>query len=1075
MPLCPSCGQHNPEVARFCLACGTSLAPPEPAAEERKLITVLFCDIVGSTASAEKLDPEDVRARLAPYYVRARAELERFGGTVEKFIGDAVVALFGAPVAHEDDPERAVRAAFAIRQAMAELNEEDAWLDLKIRVGVNTGEALVVLGARSSEGEGMASGDVMNTAARLQSAAPVDGIVVGEMTYSATRDTIEYRDAESIAAKGKSEPVQVWEAVETRQVSARRRAERPLVGRDAELEELRALWDDVRREGAPALAMIIGPPGIGKSRLIEEVTRVAADDATAFWGQCLPYGEGITYWPVADVLKAAAGILQSDDTEAVSARLGTLLEGLGTEDPDELRTMATAAANLLGTASTPRGTYISDAIVQAELHWGVRRMLQLLANEKPLILVFEDLHWAEPTLLEFLRFLAARDVDAPLLVIGTARPELGDTAPEFLHATERAPVLRLEALPAGAGEELLVSLLGDVAPEQSTKEALLKNAGGNPLFLEETVRMLVDSGLSASEMEQLPVPTSLQSLIAARLDQLPAGQKHVGQHAAVVGRVFWPGAVAHLRANGSVPTADLRDELDELERRDFIHPQATSSVAEELEYAFKHILIRDVAYGQLPKGRRIGLHVRFADWVTALPSGDEELIEIVAWHLEQACRLAGEVAHSPVPPPIEAAMEALSRAAEKAERREGIREARSFYGRALALAGDDPSAGAVELRMRRARACAQLGELRLACEELEEVVDTASSVGRPDVQCLALITLSNIDQRQGRASDARRRLALARPLAEKLGERRLQVLAGFSLAALEGDFAGQFDSAVAELRDAITVAERMDDTQLKVEGHLRLGFLLSNMGELAAAEEELLRCLELAEHLGSRRDEARAAFQLGLVKYYRGNADEAERLNLQARDWLERTSESYFQIQNFRALGLYALARDEPGEAERWLLEAVPLALEEGGWLVLELYRYLAEALVRQGRVGDARELVAFAARSQPEEDAYARATLLIAGAISSAAVGDRSAATASFQEALGLLEAQQLPIELGEARLTFARILGSFGEETGARLELERARAIFKRIDAPGLVEQIDRELGKRASGAGSAGPTRS
>ncbi|MDX6435239.1 MAG: hypothetical protein QOK34_73 [Gaiellaceae bacterium] len=1065
MTVCPQCRQENPEIAKFCLACGSPLSAPEPSAEERKLITVLFCDIVGSTASAEKLDPEDVRARLAPYYERARTELETFGGTVEKFIGDAVVALFGAPVAHEDDPERAVRAAFAVRDAVQELNDQDSWLDLKIRVGVNTGEALVLLGARTVEGEGMASGDVMNTAARLQSAAPVNGIVVGELTFRTTRDAIEYRDLEPVAAKGKSEPLQVWEAVSAHSAQQRVRTDRPLIGREEELAELRSLWADVCRTGQPARASVIGVPGIGKSRLVEEFCVLA--DATTYWGRCLPYGEGITYWPVADVLKAAAGILQSDDVETASARLGALLERLATEDADELRTMATAAANLLGTATTPRGTYASDAIAQSELHWGLRRLLQLTALERPLILVFEDLHWAEPTLLELLRFLVA-DVEAPLLVIGTARPEVGERAPEVLRPAKRFPVLMLEALPDDAGEQLLATLLGGSLPTEATKTMLLENAGGNPLFLEETVRMLADSGFADEELEHVPVPTSLQSLIAARLDQLQPSQKQAGQHAAVVGRVFWPGAVAHLRSNGSSDPATLLSELAELERREFVRAEPTSSVEGELEYAFEHILIRDVAYGQLPKGRRIGLHVRFADWINDLASSDEEFVEIIAWHLEQACRLGTEVAHAPVAPPVDAAMQALAAAAEKAERHEGIREARRFYTRALALAGSEQRVFAVELRLKRARAAAQLGELRQACEELEQILDDAASTARPDVRCLALITLSNIDQRQGRATDARRRLEVARPLAEELQDRRLQVLGGFSAAALDADFAGDFPRAVAQLREAVAVAAEMGDTPLRVEAHLRLGFLLSNMGELAASEKELLRCLELAKRLGSRRDEARAAFQLGLVKYYRGDPAEALRLNLQARDWLERTGESYFQIQNFRALGLYALARDDPDEAERVLRQAVPLALEEGGWLVIELYRYLVEALIKQGRVDDARELVVFASRSIPEEDTYARATSLVAAALAAAAVGDANAATASFEEALRLLEEQQLPIELGEARLALARSLRSFGELTGARIELERARSIFKRVDAPGLVAQIDDELEKLASGTG-------
>src|ERR671931_1284226 len=396
MPICASCGQDNPDIAKFCLACGTPFAVVPAPSEERKLVTAVFTDIVGSTAKAENMDPEDVRARLAPYYVRLRTELERFGGTVEKFIGDAVVALFGAPVAHEDDPERAVRAAFAVCQAIDELNAEDEWLDLKVRVGVNTGEALVVVGARASEGEGMAAGDVMNTAARLQSAAPINGVLVGELTYAATRDVIDYRDAEPIAAKGKSEPVRVWEAVAVREVEAAAAADGiTFVGREREVAALEDVWRTALAERRPRLATIVGPPGIGKSRLLAEFARRAErDGGRVHWGRCLPYGEGITYWPISELVKSAAGILQSDDPDAAAAKLGTLLESLPTADAEALRTIASALSNLIGIPTTPRGTYTASEISQGELHWGIRRTMQLLAAERPTTLVFEDLHWA---------------------------------------------------------------------------------------------------------------------------------------------------------------------------------------------------------------------------------------------------------------------------------------------------------------------------------------------------------------------------------------------------------------------------------------------------------------------------------------------------------------------------------------------------------------------------------------------------------------------------------------------------------------------------------------------------------
>ncbi|MDX6408966.1 MAG: hypothetical protein QOE13_2037, partial [Gaiellaceae bacterium] len=651
MPLCPSCGQDNPDVARFCLACGTSLAPPEPVVEERKLITVLFCDIVGSTAKAEQLDPEDVRARLAPYYERARAELVRFGGTVEKFIGDAVVALFGAPVAHEDDPERAVRAALAVRGAVEALNEEDAWLDLKIRVGVNTGEALVVLGARTTEGEGMASGDVMNTAARLQSAAPVNGIVVGEATYRATREAIDYREADPIAAKGKSQPVRIWEVAGISEVEPERDAHSQLVGRSGELDEVRRLWD-AARQGSRVVATVVGAPGIGKSRLLRELVATLRRDGTVLSGRCLSYGEGITYWPIVEIVKDAAGILQSDDTAQASSKLGALLESLPTGDADMLRTMAASVSNLVGVPTTPRGTYAAADISQAELHWGIRRLFEELATERPLVLVVEDLHWAEPTLLDLLTFVAQGEQPLPILILGSARPELVGTEHPLITANGNRHLIEIDALGAAESRNLLEELASPRELPEALLEKVLRNAEGNPLFLEEMVGMLLDEGLLEGghdvELESLPVPDNVQALIGSRLDRLDSGPKGTAQIASVVGAVFWRGAVSNLaETNGAVD-----ESLGELERRDFVRQHDASTVAGEREYAFKHILIRDVAYGRLPKGRRAGLHLRLSSWIDALAGGEDEFIEIIGYHLEQACTLAREIAHSPVAPPV---------------------------------------------------------------------------------------------------------------------------------------------------------------------------------------------------------------------------------------------------------------------------------------------------------------------------------------------------------------------------------------------------------------------------------------
>jgi class 3 adenylate cyclase/tetratricopeptide (TPR) repeat protein len=1080
MPICASCGQENPDIAKFCLACGTPVAVVPPRSEERKLVTVVFTDIVGSTAKAEHMDPEDVRARLAPYYARLRSELERFGGTVEKFIGDAVVALFGAPVAHEDDPERAVRAAFAVCRAIDDLNAEDEWLDLRVRVGVNTGEALVVVGARASEGEGIAAGDVMNTAARLQSAAPVNGILVGELTYASTRDTIEYREAEPIAAKGKAKPVPVWEAIGEKEPEPGSVAEGiTFVGREREIDELRDVWRTTVSLRRPALVTVVGPPGIGKSRLLAEFARRAQRDGRVHWGRCLPYGEGITYWPVTELVKSAAGILQSDDRAMIAAKLDAFLVELPTDDADELRTIASALSNLIGIPTTPRGTH-TTRISQGELHWGIRRAMRLLAAERPIALIFEDLHWAEPTLLELIAYIA-EDADSPLALVCSARPDLAEVSPGFLTTAGRRRTITLDTLEREQALALLTDLLGDATLARTPfASALIDNAGGNPLFLEETVRTLRDRGLvdperwRSEDVGDLPLPTSVQAVISSRLDRLDIAEKRVAHHASVVGAIFWAGAVAHLGSEEAGPPPDPRRELATLDRRDFIAHRAVSSITGEDEYAFKHILMRDVAYGQIPKGRRAKLHVRFSDWVRVLPASADELVEIVAWHLEQACRLSREVARSPIDPPVLQAAAALANAARRAERREGLREAHRYYTRALDVLSEADAGLHFQLRVRRADITMMLGDLKEASEELEEVAQAAQQLERADLRCEALLLLGDIDQRQGRAAEAHRRLAVAQTLARHADNAWLESRVAYVLAALVADFQGDHDHAIDVLRGGIALAEEVDDLPLVAEGHLRLAATLWNRGELPDAETELRRCLEFATNLGSHRLEAEATSWLGLIRYHRGDPEEGERLCRRARDWLERTGDTYFHVQNLvRGLASFALAEGRPEEAEACLREAVPVALQIGGWVVIEAYRYLVEALVAQERLDDARELVAFAARNLPEEDGYARSSFMMAEASVATAAGEATTAATAFTEALRLIEGLGVPLDLGEARVALGQSLRTFGDVIGARTELERARAIFGRIGATTRRDAIDRELAQLAEGPARTGPS--
>src|ERR671930_332623 len=488
--------------------------------QERKVVTVLFADLVGFPSRPETLDPEDVQAILRPFHDRLRSELERHGGTVEKFIGDAVMALFGAPVAHEDDPERSVGAAIAIRDWAREEG------GLEVRIGITTGEALITLAASPSEGEGMAAGDVINTAARLESAAPVNGILVDETTYRATRDRIGYGVAEAVTAKGKAEPVPVWEATEPRarfgvdviQTGA------ALVGRQRELELLTGALARARDERLPQLVTLVGVPGIGKSRLVYELSQVVeADPELIYWrqGRSLPYGEGVTYWALAEMTKAQAGILESDAPAEAERKL---TEAVGSERILE------SLRPLVGLAAEGEG---GD---RAERFAAWRQFFESIADERPTVLVFEDLHWADDDLLDFVDHLVDWASGVPLLVLATARPELLERRPGWGGGKPNATTLSLSPLSDAETAELVHALLESPVLAAQTQTDLLARAGGNPLYAEEFARLLVEAG-----GEELALPENVQGIIAARLDGLPPEEKQLLQDASVIGKVFWLG------------------------------------------------------------------------------------------------------------------------------------------------------------------------------------------------------------------------------------------------------------------------------------------------------------------------------------------------------------------------------------------------------------------------------------------------------------------------------------------------------------------------------------------------------
>jgi class 3 adenylate cyclase/tetratricopeptide (TPR) repeat protein len=691
MALCWTCGHENPDDARFCMQCGASLEAEQPTGrEERKVVTVFFADLVGFTGRAEQLDPEDVRAMLSPYYGRLRSEIERFGGTVEKFIGDAVMAVFGAPVAHEDDPERAVRAGLAVRDAIQELNEENPALDLHVRIAVNTGEAVVALGARVAEGEGMVAGDVVNTAARLQTAAPVDGILVGETTYRATERAIEYVESDPVQAKGKSDPVRVWEAKNARArygVDVQQGGGAPLVGRQAEVDLLTDALARARSERTSQLLTLVGVPGIGKSRLVWELWQIVDNDPEYFvhWrqGRSLPYGEGVAFWALAEMVKAQASILETDSADVAETKLRDAVADLISEEA-AAGWVESHLRPLVGLAQEGEGSL--DRRTEAFAAW--RRFFEALAERNPLVLVFEDLHWADDNLLDFVDHLVEWATHTPLLVIATARPELLERRPDWGGGKSNAATVSISPLSEEDIARLLGSLLAQPVMPAELQVPLLARAGGNPLYAEEYARMVSERGLGA--IEDVPLPENVQGIVAARLDGLSAEEKALIQDAAVLGKVFWSGALA---AMTDAQRWTVEEQLHGLERKEFVRRERLSSVASETEYAFRHVLVRDVAYGQVPRALRAEKHRRAAEWIESLGTDREDRAEMLAHHYVSALEFA-RAANQDVEPIADRARVALRDAGDRAYGLNALAAAAAFYEEALELSDEeDPEWG----------------------------------------------------------------------------------------------------------------------------------------------------------------------------------------------------------------------------------------------------------------------------------------------------------------------------------------------------------------------------------------------
>ena len=796
-------------------------------------MTVLFADLVGFTSRAERMDPEDVRALLAPYHERLRSELERFGGTVEKFIGDAVMALFGAPVAHEDDAERAVRAAVAIRDWAAD-NEE-----LEIRIAVNTGEALIALGASPAAGEGMASGDVVNTTARLQTAAPVNGILVGETTYRATRDVIDYTEAQAVEAKGKADAIPVWTAIAPRSelgVDVEQSGRTPLIGRDQELALLLGTAQRVREDREPQLVTLVGVPGIGKSRLTFELFGALSGDETLRWrqGRCLPYGDGVAFSAVGEIVKSHAEIFESDDAERAEQKLIRAIEAAVAET-SEATWIARHLRSLIG-VGTEESAPGHDAQADAFAAW--RRFLEALAEQGPLVVVFEDLHWADDELLGFVDLLVDWASDVPLLVVCTARPELLERRPDWGGGKANATTLSLRPLSDDETARLFAANLARPVLEAETQAAILERAGGNPLYAEQYARLLAER----ADPTELGMPETIQAIVAARLDSLAPEDKALLQDASVHGKVFWDGAVAAMAGEDRTV---VEERLHSLVRKEFVRRQRRSAVAGEAEYAFRHMLVRDVAYGQIPRRVRAEKHKLAAEWIDSLVADRDDHVEVLADHYGRALELA-RASGADDTVIGERARVAFRDAGERRSSLGAFGAATRSFRQALELwPAADPERPALMLQLARSRYWSE----EAGRDEATAARDAFMAVGDRAGAAQAEAILASVASAEQNGAEAAVHLDRARELARGLppSHATVEVLRDSLLHRL---VAGELEETLAEVDELLPAAEELGAHDEVAAGRMVRGQTRIALGDLGGVED-LERALVCVNELRS--------------------------------------------------------------------------------------------------------------------------------------------------------------------------------------------------------------------------------
>ncbi len=1041
VPRCSRCGEENSERARFCQACGGLLAPVSKPREVRKTVTVVFCDVTGSTSLGEQLDPETLRKVMARYFDQMKTVLERHGATVEKFIGDAVMAVFGIPVAHEDDALRAARAAVEMRDALHVLSkdlERDLGVALAARIGVNTGQ---VVAGDPTMGQALVTGDAVNVAARLEQAAPSGGILIGAGTHWLIRDAVVAEPVDPLPFKGKSQATPAFRLVEVIPGAAGhvRRLDSPMVGRAGEATLLRQAVERAVRDRACQLFTVLGPAGVGKSRLVDEFVD-RSSEATVLRGRCLSYGEGITYFPILEVIKQAAGLSDFDAPDVIEQKVCALLQGA-----EHQEVVCGRLAQLLG---------VSEEAAPEETFWAVRRFLEAIARDRPLILVFDDIHWGARTFLDLVEHIVDWSRDVPILLLCMGRSDLLDLRPSWGGGKLNATTISLEPLTEEECDTLITNLLGAADIPGDVRVKIQEAAEGNPLFVEETLAMLIDDGLlerrddrwaAAADLSTASVPPTITALLTARIDRLHDDERAVLERAAVVGKQFYVGAVRELSS------ADARDQVPEalmaLVRKELIRSER-STLAGEDAFRFRHLLIRDAAYEGMPKELRAELHERFAGWLEDVSAGRfAEQEEILGYHLAQAHRYRTELGVLDERTAALAAGAAghLAAAAERAVARGDAPAAVALLRRAADLfSGSHPTR--LRLLTDLAQALFEVGELREADRILDEVVQAARAGGDRGLEYRAL--LQRIGSTTGSMAESAAIAERAIGVFTDLGDERGQALAWFKFGVVR-NWTGQASEAREALEVALTRATSSGDRGIVV--YCLVWLAVTFWQGPTPTSVGIAGCAQILERAGEdRRAMWTPLFVLGVLRARRGDFDGARAEHARAAGLLLEVGQPVIGLAHSMSRSDVELLAGDPAAAVAHL-EPAARELErlgETGYRSSICAR-LPLAYHELGRYEDAERMTVESVEAAAADDLEPLIMSNSVRAMLRARAGDREGAIASIDDALRLARTTDWIDIIGETLMHASTVYELLGDRGRARTSVEEALGSFEGVES--------------------------